>query len=148
MDANSTDRMKSGRLAMRYLADSGVRDDLHRASVPLDAPVVVCEWETSMGEVMSMISRARAAAEVSPDHVLIVIRRGEAMQSIVASSQDVQVMGDYISSNEVHADSCVGHLYEALLPRKQWSFGAGMLNTRAPIEPAAVSIDGISFELV
>lgn len=145
MDASNSERIKSGRMAVRLLADPQVRESLRRASVPFDAPVVVCEWETSMGEVMCMIERGCAAASAQVEHVVIAFRRQDEMFTIIASSSDVQVLGDYISASEIHAASPIGHVYEALQPHKKWNLD--FANT-APTEPAVVSLAGFNFELV
>lgn len=148
MDAITADRLKSGRLALRYLADAGVRGQLRKAEVPEDAPVVVCEWETSVGEVKEMIHRARETCTSFADHVLVVIRRDEALQCLAASSQSIELIGDFISSDEVHGRSCIGHVYEALLPRKQWRIDSGMQISGAANEASVYNVGDTSFELV
>lgn len=148
MGGITADRLKSGRLALRYLADAGVRKMLRNASVPEDAPIAICEWETPVGEVMQMIGKARMTCDSTPDHVLVVIRRGEAMQSLAATSERIELIGDYISSNEVHRQSSIGHVYEALLPRKEWHIGDGMQGRGIVREASVYKIGDTSFELV
>lgn len=142
---SNTDRVKSGRLAVRFLADPEVRESFRRASVPSDAPVIVCEWDTSMGEVMAMIKRAVATTPKDPEHAIIAFRRDEDMHTIIATSSKIQILGDYISASDVHANSSIGHVYEALEPNKRWQFD---FVSKASAEPAVVSIDGFNFELV
>lgn len=73
MDAINKERLKSGKLAMRYLADAKVREELRKSDFSLESPTVVSEWETPVQEVLAMIKCARAACKIPQSQVLVVI---------------------------------------------------------------------------
>lgn len=148
MEGISKERVKSGRLALRYLADKKVRNDLRSADVPLESPTVVAEWDSPVKEILTMIKRAHSACKTTQDHAIVVIRRDETIYSLIASDENVAILGDFINSNEVHAQSHIGDVYEALLPRKKWQIDGGIENPAAPRESVGLNFGNIKFELV
>ncbi|MGP9724719.1 hypothetical protein ACT3SZ_11960 [Corynebacterium sp. AOP40-9SA-29] len=118
----TTERKMSGRLALRFLARSDVQERLRRSHTPVGTPVVVCEWGASMKEVRSMLLAAKRGGDVPG--VLILIREGDDVY-LLAALKDADFVGDAIAENEVHDDSLVGHVYQALTPKK-WGIEKGL----------------------
>lgn len=122
MDNVTADRKKSGRLALRFLARPDVQERLGRSHAPVGTPVVVCEWETSMREIRAMLQAARSGGDVP--NVLILIRKGDDVHPL-AATKDVDFTEDVIVDHEVHDESVVGHVYQALGPKK-WDIEKGL----------------------
>lgn len=124
MDAAVKARITSAKLAARYLATPTVREKFKDAPYLLDNPVVICEWETSTGEVTEMVQRAQHDTEVK--ETLVLIRREDSLSSLCALGPTLPAPKGGLSTDEIHQHSPIGHVYEALLPRKKWTITEGM----------------------
>lgn len=142
MDVKTKDRFESAKLAARYLASPAMRDQFRDAPHLLNNPVVVCEWETLANEVEEMVIRAQR--NVEEKETLIIIRRDDSLSVLSASDSSFPISGDSIPSDQVHDDAYIGHVYEALLPRKKWTITDGMLQE---VKPTSVVRNNFEFAL-
>lgn len=115
MNAITEERMKSAKLAMSYMKDAKNRNTLREQGFGPSSPIIVCEWETLVSEVHSMLR----VQDGSP-RILILIRKGEETVCALGATSSVPDSA-FLAIAGVSPKSEIGMVYDAL--RAQDRFG-------------------------
>lgn len=107
----TAERRESGKLTLKYLSDGVNRARLRKVGIEASTPIVVCEWTTPVSEVLGMLRLQDGSSKV-----LVSIRRESAIFTLTASA-DVPDGLDSLSLRDMHRDSEIGMVYDALKPK-------------------------------
>ena len=104
MTVPSPDRIETARLIGRTVGSSDGREFLRRNGHGPGVPIIACEWDTRVAEVVERVRASGASSMVA-----VAIRRDEELKwmSLVSSK------GEPPSGPSVHGDGTMGMLYQA-----------------------------------
>lgn len=108
MNQLTSERLASGKRALRFISDSANRVRLRAAGVGPQTPMIVCEWETPVSEVHSMLRLQDGRRKV-----LVAICRDEHILPLMASADEPEI-AEFLKSRDIHSDSHIGMVYDTL----------------------------------
>lgn len=105
------ERAKTARLVAAHLASRAWRTAVRLNDYPAATPIVACEWDETVGDVMA---RTRAARPSSI--AVIAIRRGDELKFMA-----VEPTEPGSASGKVSPASSIGMFYQALEQSGSWT---------------------------
>lgn len=105
----TAERKATAKLAMRYLMKPETRKHLKEHGFEPQAPVVACEWESSVSEVLGMLRMQDGSK-----HVIVLIRKDEEILTLFATTEEAPDDSVSVSASEMHGQSTIGLVYETL----------------------------------